>query len=127
MAESVAGIIKKNNKFLLGKRKPGGAIGNLWEFPGGKVDENESHSEALKREFLEELEVNIEVKDFITKKDFISSDHSFTLFAYYIDLINNNYNLNEHVELKWLTIDEIIDLGDLLAPSDLLLLDSLKG
>lgn len=125
MSSSVAGITKEGNRYLLGKRKPGGSIGNKWEFPGGKVKKDEDHNSALKREFLEELEVEIKVKDFIVKKVFNSDDHNFTLFAYSIELLEKNFSYNEHVEFKWFTIDEIKNLGDSLASSDRLLINYL--
>lgn len=125
MTESVAGIIKKSDKYLLGKRKPGGSIGGKWEFPGGKVKQNENHDQALKREFIEELNTEIKVKQFITKKYFSADNHSFNLFAYYVELVSEDISYNEHVEFKWFTINEIIRLGTLLADSDRLLLNEL--
>lgn len=125
MSQSVAGIIKKKNKFLLGKRKPGGSIGGKWEFPGGKVKNDEDHNQALKREFIEELNADIEIKSFIAKKDFNDTDHQFELFAYYIELITEKISYNEHVEFRWFTLKEIIELGSSLADSDRLLLEEL--
>lgn len=125
MTDSVAGIIKKDNKYLLGKRKPGGAIGGKWEFPGGKVESGENHTAALKREFLEELNIEIEVHALITQKFFTSEDHSFNLYAYTIEPLSRDYKLNEHVEFKWFSLEAIRELKNNFAPSDQLLLDSL--
>lgn len=125
MSQSVAGIIKKSDKYLLGKRKPGGSIGGKWEFPGGKVKKNEDHNQALKREFIEEMNAEIEVKHFITKKFFNNPDHKFELFAYQIELLSETISYNEHVEFKWFTLNEIINLGSSLADSDRLLLEEL--
>ncbi|MBN2618662.1 MAG: (deoxy)nucleoside triphosphate pyrophosphohydrolase [Spirochaetales bacterium] len=123
MPESVAGIIKKNNLYLLGKRKPGGSIGGKWEFPGGKVKKGESFEESLKREFKEELNVHIHVNNFIGKINFKSIDHSFILYAYYIEILDEDITTNEHDEFKWFTLDEIRNLKNDLAESDQLLLD----
>lgn len=125
MNRSVAGIYKKDNKFLMGKRKPGGSIGGKWEFPGGKVKANETLEESLKREFLEELESDIIVKDFITQKSFNSHDHNFDLYAYYIELVSDKISLNEHTELSWFTIEEIKEMINYVAESDRLLIDSI--
>lgn len=57
----VAGFIYKDKKFLICQRPAGKARALLWEFAGGKVEQGESHAEALKREFMEELAVQIEV------------------------------------------------------------------
>lgn len=125
MPVSVAGIIKRENKFLLGKRKEGGSIGGKWEFPGGKVKKGESLENALVREIKEELDCNIIVKDFIIAKEFSSSDHTFTLNAYFIELIEENIKLIEHDEFKWFSLAEIKLLGTMLADSDRLLIPSL--
>jgi len=57
----VAALIKKDNKILLCQRREDDAFGLLWEFPGGKVEKQESRQEALKREIKEELNLDIEV------------------------------------------------------------------
>ena len=54
MTNVVAAIIKKNNKYLIAQRNRNKHMGLKWEFPGGKVDKNESFEGALKREILEE-------------------------------------------------------------------------
>ncbi len=126
MYKSVAGIIKKDNKFLLGKRKPGGSIGGKWEFPGGKVEDGENFKNSLEREFMEELGIKIEVKDFIIEKEFKSEDHNFNLYAFYIELLDSAIETNEHDEFKYFTLDEIKKLGNSFADSDKLLLDYIK-
>ncbi len=126
MPDSVAGIVKVNNKFLLGKRKPGGAIGGKWEFPGGKVENNEPLEDALKREYKEELGIEIEVKDFIIAKNFESIDHNFKLHAFYIKLLSNDIKCHEHELFKWCTLNEIIELENNLASSDKILLEHLS-
>lgn len=125
MRDSVAGIIKKNGMFLLGKRKAGGSIGGKWEFPGGKVKAGEDLALSLKREFLEELGVNIIVKNYIIKKDFYSDDHNFTLHAYYIELCDEDIKKNEHDEFKFFSKDEIYNLRNKFADSDKILLEYL--
>lgn len=125
MPNSVAGIIKRDGKYLLGKRKPGGSIGGKWEFPGGKVENGESFELSLKREFREELDIDITVKEFITRKKFSSGDHTFSLYAYYVDMSCDDIKNREHDEFKWFTLNEITHLGIEFADSDKLLLDSL--
>ena len=57
----VAAIIKKNDKILIARRKKGTHLEFKWEYPGGKVEENENEKDALKRELLEEFEISSEV------------------------------------------------------------------
>jgi len=51
--------MQPNGDVLLGQRPEGKPYAGYWEFPGGKVEQNESIFDALKREFLEELGVSI--------------------------------------------------------------------
>ena len=52
-------LIKPNGDMLLGQRPPGKPYAGYWEFPGGKVEADESILDALKREFFEELGIQI--------------------------------------------------------------------
>jgi len=53
--EVVGAIIINNNKLLAAQRAAGRSLGTLWEFPGGKIEPNESSKDALKRELSEEF------------------------------------------------------------------------
>ncbi len=55
----VAGVIVKEDKLILAKRKKGDHLEGMWEFPGGKIEENESPFDSLKREIKEELGIDI--------------------------------------------------------------------
>jgi 8-oxo-dGTP diphosphatase len=55
----VVGILIRENKILMTKRPPGKSYQGYWEFPGGKLEENESSKEALVRELHEELGIKV--------------------------------------------------------------------
>ncbi|MBN3040054.1 MAG: (deoxy)nucleoside triphosphate pyrophosphohydrolase [Candidatus Omnitrophica bacterium] len=61
----VAALIKKEDRFLLAQRNKEDKYADLWEFPGGKVEEGESREEAVAREIKEELDLDIEVQGFL--------------------------------------------------------------
>ncbi|MBO5137321.1 MAG: NUDIX domain-containing protein [Spirochaetaceae bacterium] len=113
MVESVACILICNSKILLGKRLPGGDVGGLWEFPGGKVEANETHQQAIIREFQEEFSVDVQVGTYIANSSFNHKGKDFKLFAYQIFFKEENPNwiLNEHTQIDWFTIDEINKLN----------------
>ena len=56
---SVGILFNSNNQILIAKRPMHKSYGGLWEFPGGKIEALESPLEALKREFLEELNIHL--------------------------------------------------------------------
>lgn len=58
-----AAIIRRNEHILLSRRKPNSHLPNLWEFPGGKVEPDESLPAALRRELQEELGIDVIVND----------------------------------------------------------------
>jgi len=57
-----AAIIRKDNHILLTRRPEGKRGAGKWEFPGGKLNEDESPEDGLKRELLEELNLPVEIK-----------------------------------------------------------------
>ena len=64
MAKAVhvaVGIIKRNNQIFLTKRADEAHQGGKWEFPGGKVEENETLAQALARELKEEVGIAINI------------------------------------------------------------------
>ena len=56
-------IIKKKNKILITKRPSHKFFGEFWEFPGGKLESNETFEEAAARELYEELGIKINIKN----------------------------------------------------------------
>ena len=59
----VAAIIKKDNLYLIAQRNKNKYMGLTWEFPGGKVESNETFHAALSREIQEELHIQINVNE----------------------------------------------------------------
>lgn len=52
-----AAVVRRDGALLMTQRPPGGPIGLLWEFPGGKIEAGETPEQALSREIREELGV----------------------------------------------------------------------
>ena len=81
-----------------------------WEFPGGKVEVGESREETLVREIREELSVDIEVSEFLMTVQHTYPDFHLTMHVFKCVLDQGEITLNEHVALKWLSIDELDQL-----------------
>ena len=76
----VCGIIFKENKIFICRRKSEKSLGGYWEFPGGKVEQGESNEASLSRELMEELGMKVEVNGF-----YIGNIHAYEKFT--IELI----------------------------------------
>ena len=91
------GVIYKNNKFLISKRKKEGLLGGLWELPGGKKRKNETNYDCLHREIKEELNIDIKIQN---KIGIIKHEYS----HFKINLIGYNCNYKKG-NIKPLTSD----------------------
>lgn len=100
------GIIWKDDKILITKRKPSGLLGGLWEFPGGKVNENESLENCVMREIKEELEINIKVVEFIKAINHAYTHFSITMNAFHCEFVNGTPTLNTCTGLQFITIND---------------------
>ena len=108
----VAAAIFQNDKVLCVQRDEHEKeyVSLKWEFPGGKVEVGESREEALVREIREELSVDIEVSEFLMTVEHTYPDFHLTMHVFKCVLEQGEITLNEHVALKWLSIDELDQL-----------------
>ena len=106
MVEVVAGIIYKDDKFLIAQRNLKKSQGGLWEFPGGKVEPEESYQDALKREIKEEFNADIEVGDFVGENVHHYPERDIKLIFYKAKLISDKMELLEHEDIRWITKED---------------------
>ena len=106
MIEVVAGIIYKNNKFLIAQRNLKKDQGGLWEFQGGKVEKNESYENALIREIKEELNADIEVDEYVGENVHHYPEKDIKLIFYKAKLLSEQIELLEHESYEWITKEE---------------------
>ncbi len=110
----VAAVIRRGDSVLIGLRPPEKRHGGLWEFPGGKVAPGESEPEALARELLEELGVEVEqVGELLAA--FRDPGSPFEI-RFRSVRIHGLPEALEHTELRWVTRAEARGLP--LAPTD---------
>ncbi len=102
----VAAVIKKDDCYLLAKRNKDKYMGLKWEFPGGKVEDNETFKEALSREILEELNVNIEIHNKVAEEKYQDSEINIILHYFMCSLLNEDIVLSEHEAIKWIKKEE---------------------
>ncbi len=103
----IAIIENVDQEVLVSKRKPDAHLGGLLEFPGGKVEVNETPVEALQRELEEE--VNIESLSFspLIQIPFSYSDRKIILDAYLVNDYSGIISANERQEIHWKKIPSL--------------------
>lgn len=112
----VGAVIESKGKILCAQRGPGKSLAYLWEFPGGKVEPGESEREALEREIKEELICKVDVKERITSTRYEYDFGFVTLTTFQCELLEGEPKLTEHVQVKWLPVEELDTLE--WAPAD---------
>lgn len=125
MIQVVAGIIKdKENKIFIAQRNLKKSQGGLWEFPGGKIEVNESREHALIRELQEELDITVEVNKYVGEKTFEYPDKSINLIAFECKIISGEVKLEEHEDSKWVRIEELKNFN--FSPADEFIVEILE-
>ena len=107
----VAGVNIKyidNIPFVLLGLKPNGT----WEFPGGKVENGESHHEAMEREWIEEIGVMVEVEH---EQYGHAREGTYEVWFYEVNIVQDEYQdgepmSREHVDVKYFRLDEVSGL-----------------
>lgn len=102
--EVVCALIHRDDKVWMGRRPAHKHMGGKWEFPGGKIDPNESPQEALKRELKEELGVEIKVGEVCADVIHEYPDKVIRLRAFIAEC-DSDPELIEHSEFQWIDIN----------------------
>ena len=97
----VAAIIQKNNQYLIVQRNRNKHLALKWEFPGGKVQDNETFTEALSREIKEELNITINMYEKFAEEKYKDEKIDIILHYYLCTLESGTIKLNEHEDLAW--------------------------
>lgn len=105
--EVVGAAIIKEDKVLVMQRSNQMTLPGMWEFPGGKVEANETEQEALIREIKEELSVTINILDYINEASYDYDFGTVQLKVYTAEIISGQITLEEHSDGKWVTADEL--------------------
>ena len=118
----VAALIWDQDRFMICQRPAHKARGLLWEFVGGKVEENESMEQALIRECREVLDITVSVGDVFTQVVHEYPDIHIRLTLFHCTVAVGTPKLLEHEDIKWITPAQIADFDFCPADKDILVL-----
>lgn len=124
--EVVAAVIKYEDQILCVQRPKHKLkyISEKFEFPGGKIEENETKKDALKRELKEELDLDIEIGQHIISINHKYPDFELTMHTFLVKVKSKQIMLKEHISKQWLDKSNlyIVDW----AAADIPIVDKLK-
>ena len=115
MKNVVAAVIKCRDSFFIAQRNKRKNFSYKWEFPGGKVESGETLEEALKREIMEELCVELEIKRKIGQFRY-NQESLDILLHYFLCDYTGKIHLTEHENSAWVTRAELTQIE--LTPGD---------
>ena len=110
MLKVTCAIIIQNKKILIVQNNSNSDHPFQWEFPGGKIYIEETSEECIKREIWEELEIEIKI---CQKMFYVEFDYDFKqieLIPFLCSIKKGEIKLNEHSELKWISVEELDEI-----------------
>ena len=113
----VGAVIWSGGKVLCVQRGAGGSLPGMWEFPGGKIEQDESPAQALEREIREELGCRIAVAERLTTTVHAYDFGTISLTTFHAQLVSGEPTLTEHAAMQWLAPADLTHLD--WAPADI--------
>jgi mutator protein MutT len=122
--EVAAGLISREGRYLIARRKSGVHLAGLWEFPGGKREAGETLEECLRRELWEELHVRVDlVSPFHTiRHEYPEKTVELHFFRCLIE--SGQPTPVDCAEIRWVSPDQLEDFE--FPPADRPVLDALR-
>lgn len=105
----VAGVIAKQDQYFIAQRFDDASQGGLWEFPGGKVEQDETPMQALERELSEELSIVTTTGVWLADSVFDYGDKVVELKGYLSHWQQGDITLNSHQKMAWVSLLQLAD------------------
>ncbi|MFH6998190.1 (deoxy)nucleoside triphosphate pyrophosphohydrolase [Flavobacterium sp. FlaQc-57] len=103
-------IILKDEKILVAQRSEKMKLPLKWEFPGGKLEFNESEIDCIKREIKEEININVEVLQKLSNNTHDYDTFKINLIPFFVEYISGEIKLAEHKDYRLLNRSELLNL-----------------
>ena len=125
MKTVTAALIRREDFYLVTKRAAGQNLEGFWEFPGGKLEQDETLYECVEREILEELGLVVRAADIFCESIHTYEKGQIKLVAIMASIISGTLRLSVHDDFRWCFPQEILDLK--LAPADIPIAQRLRN
>lgn len=115
MIDVTCAIIYFENKILVTQRSASMKHPLKWEFPGGKLERNETEEACLKREIKEEINIEIAIGERLPNSVHDYGTFTVNLIPFIAKYISGDIHLSEHADYKLLDKNELLGLDWALA------------
>jgi len=103
-------IIERAGQILAAQRSEMMSMPLKWEFPGGKIEPDETAQECLHRELMEEMGISVRVGQQLPNSSHCYCDFTITLHPFICTLEEGDITLHEHKAVKWIGPESLMNL-----------------
>lgn len=103
-------IVSQNKKILVTQRSASMSLPLKWEFPGGKIEKEESPEQTIIREIKEELNIEISMSNKLPSVTHHYENFSIILIPFICKIEHAEIKLSEHQAFRWLSANNLLDL-----------------
>ncbi|MGA9651482.1 (deoxy)nucleoside triphosphate pyrophosphohydrolase [Pedobacter sp.] len=107
---SCAIIVSEDRKILVTQRSASMSLPLKWEFPGGKIEKEESPEQTIVREIKEELNIEISMSNKLPSVTHHYENFSIILIPFICKIEHGEIKLSEHQAFRWLNPNKLLDL-----------------
>lgn len=100
-------LLYRGQRLLICRRKMFGSCGGLWEFPGGKVEANETWEACAVRECKEELDVTVALGEMVDQTTYAYPDKTVMLTFFCGEIVEGEPKNHVHLQLEWVLPEQL--------------------
>ena len=101
------GVVFRNHRVLITRRKPDGLLGGMWEFPGGKIRQNEKAEAACIREIREEVNLAVKIDSHLCRVKHAYTHFKIQMEVFCCSYISGRVRLNGPVDHLWIRLNQL--------------------
>ena len=124
VAAIIRSISETGEPVVFATQRGYGEYKDWWEFPGGKIEGEETPENALIREIKEELDATIDVDDFLITVEYDYPTFHLSMDCFWCSLKEGHLTLLEHEAAKWLPLNDLRQVNWL--PADVMVIDAIE-